>query len=582
MNGSSNLGRPFVVGLLLVSLGLGGLIVWAYRPILDNAFVWDDGANLVAARAKWDRGLSGLAWAFSRPYAGHYQPLTWASYQADAIVSGASPRGVHATNLLLHLCNTALVGWLGWLLAACPAVRRTARFADPRQRAALAGIAAALFGLHPIHTESVAWATERRDLLSTLFVLATLAVYLRAAPIDESKSPVRWPARGKVAFLHVLAALSRAQMTLPFVLLLLDAWPLRRLGDEGHRRSNAVRLIGEKSLSFAIAAASAAAAIWAQARAGALTASSEHGLLDRLVQAGYGLSFYPAALFHRVWLPLYERPYPFVPSEPRFLLPALAAAGALIALWLLRRRAPAVTFAFAGYALLVLPVLGIAQSGVQLVADRYAYLSTVPLVLLVAGAAVAAMTLWPKTRAARVFEVGTALALVVILGGMAAATRRQTLVWRTDESLWRHVLSHSGSCLADNNLGYLLYARGEAGPALFHLVRALDRVPTYPRPWNAIAALLEAPWPPETPQAPDSPAPPDAATMAPILERAATAQPGSALARYASALAWGRAGNLPKEELELRRVLAIEPDHEGARLALARIATQRATIRTEP
>ena len=569
--------RPsFCVLFLAASLlaGLGGAIVWSYLPVLDNGFVWDDGANLGAARAHWDRGLRGTAWAFREPYNGHYQPLTWLSYQVDARLWGATPRGVHATNLLLHLVATAMVAVLGFLVAGSPALSRV-RPPDPpmdmRWRAGLAWVAAALFSLHPIRVESVAWATERRDLLSTVFALAALALHLRTSPADASLSP----ARGGVALLHALSALSRAQLTLPFVLLLLDLWPLRRLGGGPGRAHRFARLVREKGLSLAIAAASAAAAIWAQASSGALTAMGEHGAFDRLVQAGYGLAFYPAALlFGRTWLPLHERPFPFDPTEPRYLLPALSAAVALFGLWKLRRRAPSAAAAAGVYVLLALPVLGIAQSGIQLVADRYAYLATVPLVLLAAGAGAA---LWgalvgPWRRWTR---GALALALLALLATNALATRRQTLVWHSDETLWRHVLAHAGSCLADNNLGYLLYARGEGGPALHHLVRSLERVPTYGRPWRGIAALMETPWPEGAP---------DPGRVAATLERAASTQRGSVLPRYATALAWGRAGDARRAEQGLREVLAVEPGHEGARLALARLVDLRTGVRplTDP
>ncbi|MEP7010760.1 MAG: hypothetical protein ABJC13_10585 [Acidobacteriota bacterium] len=548
----------FVPLVLLAALLLGGAVLWTYGPILDNGFVWDDGGNLGVARASWDRGLSGLAWAFREPFGGHYQPLTWASYQLDARISGATPRGVHATQLLLHLANTAAVAWLAWVLAACPPLRSIPTFSDRRGRALFAVLAAALFALHPIRVESVAWATERRDLLSTLFALSALALHLRASPSDASASS----ARGRVAFLHALSALSRAQMTLPFVLLLVDLWPLRRLANEPDHRTGFLSLVREKWLSFVIAAASAAAAVWAQASHGALTSATEHGALDRFVQAGYGLIFYPAALlFGSTFLPLYERPFPFDPTLPRYLGPALGALAVLAVIFWLRRRFPSTAVASGSYALLVLPVLGIAQSGIQLVADRYAYLATVPLVLLAAGAL---GRLWISSpRAVRLL---LALGLAALLAGQAHATHRQTQIWQSDETLWRHVLDHSSSCLADNNLGYILYGRGESGPALFHLVRSLERVPSYGRPWRGIAALLEAP------VASDGPPP---LWVAETLEGAAATQADSVLPRYAAALGWMRAGDDGRAERELREVLTVEPDHEGARLALARIAARR-------
>ena len=533
---------------------LAAATLWAYAPALDNAFVWDDGANLIAARAHWDRGAQGIAWAFTTPFFGHYQPLTWMSYQLDALLSGATPRGVHATNLALHLLASGLVGALAWWF-----VRRRLEPLDERGRFALGATAslvgAALFALHPIHVETVAWATERRDLLSTVLVLAAVLLHLVTSPRDDS--PSRY--RGVVALLHALAALARAQMSLPFVLLALDVWPLGRAARTSGSGRPWRRLVTEKSLSFAVAAASGAAALWAQASSGALTSASEHGVFDRLVQTGYGLAFYPAALLYRPWwLPLHERPSPFEPFASAYLLPALATVAAIALLWGLRWRLPALATAAAIYILLVLPVAGIAQSGIQLVAERYAYLSTIPFLIL-AACGIAPLLLASARPVAR---AALALALVGALAVAAVATHRQTRVWRDDETLWRHVLAHSESCLADNNLGQILLTRGEAGPALTHLVRSLEQVPTYSRPWRAIVAILEAPWPAAAPAK---------KRVATTLERAALRSPGSTLTTYASALAWLRAGELERARAKLRRVLALEPGHDGARLALARL-----------
>lgn len=543
--------RSNLLAVLAISGLLAGVTVWAYLPVLDNGFVWDDGANLIAARASWDRGLVGIEWAFMTPFFGHYQPLTWMSYQLDALLSGATPRGVHATNLALHLLASALVGVLAWWFT-----RRRFAAEEARRRFALGASAgllgAALFALHPIHVETVAWATERRDLLSTVLVLAAVLLHLVTSPLDDS--PSRY--RGAVALLHALAALARAQVSLPFVLVALDVWPLGRAARTSGSDRPWRRLVAEKSLSFAVAAASGAAALWAQAASGALTSASEHGILDRLVQTGYGLAFYPAALLYRPWwLPLHERPAPFEPFASAYLVPALATVAAIALLWALRRRMPALATAAAIYVLLVLPVAGIAQSGIQLIAERYAYLSTIPFLIFAAcGVASVLAVRGPFARSS------LALALVGALAVAALVTHRQTRVWRDDETLWRHVLAHSESCLADNNLGQILYARGESGPALLYLVRALERVPTYPRPWRAIVAILEAPWPAGGPPK---------EWVAATLERAASHSPGSTRATYASALAWLRAGDAGRARATMRRVLAAEPDHEGARLALA-------------
>jgi tetratricopeptide (TPR) repeat protein len=178
-------------------------------------------------------------------------------------------------------------------------------------------------------------------------------------------------------------------------------------------------------------------------------------------------------------------------------------------------------------------------------------------VLLVTGGIASAASRWVKWQ-----QVAVWLLLIAGLASMALTTRRQTSVWRSDETLWRHVLDHAPSSLADNNLGQILLAQGEPGQALFHLVRSLEQSPAYPRPWRAVGKILELP---PTPDAPPS------AWVAAILERGLRHQPGLVSARYASALAMVRSGRIEHGRRELELVLRLDPQHSGARLALARL-----------
>jgi uncharacterized membrane protein YecN with MAPEG domain len=211
----------------------------------------------------------------------------------------------------------------------------------------------------------------------------------------------------------------------------------------------------------------------------------------------------------------------------------------------------------------------LAQSGIQLVADRYAYLATIPLVLLVAGALARVVV----ESQARTLRLVVASLLALSLGTGALAVRTQTRVWFSDETLWRHVLAHSDAGLAHNNLGQILSARGETGPAIFHLTSCLEQTPEYGRPWRALAAILEAPYPADGPPA---------AWVANTLARAVPFQGGHPLARYATALAWSHNGDPVRAESELRLILALEPDHDGARLALARIEARRGVSAAVP
>ena len=528
---------------------LAATVVVALAPVLDNGFVWDDGANLVHGRRLWGEGWRGLAWSFTHPLAGHYQPLTWLSYRADLALSGLSPGGVHATNLALHLAVTALVALL--------ALRLPVSFGRSVERSAhraFAWLAAALFALHPMRVETVAWATERRDLLGAAFALAAVAVYLRRA-VREPLARTVGPA---VVALHAASALSRAQLTLPLVLLVLDWWPLRRTaGLAGAPRRRAVaRLWMEKLPLFAVAALSAALAAWAQRAQGAFTPLAEHGLWSRLVQAGYGLAFYPAALLgRRNWSPLYDRPVPFEPWAPWLLLPALATVAGGFALWSLRRRWPGVAAAAAAYALLVLPVLGLSQAGVQRAADRYGYQATIPLCLLLAWAVVAAWLRWHATA----WRLALAAAVVAVLVLWGVEAHGQTRVWHDDETLWRHVLTIEPSALAENNLAYLLLARGRLDEAALHFERSLARTPTYSRPWPGVVAVLEA----------DAVPSDRTRALAETLERARMSQPARPQAHYAAGLAWAHAAERKRSRQALERAVALAPQWREASLALA-------------
>ncbi|MEO6326787.1 MAG: hypothetical protein ABIT01_07860 [Thermoanaerobaculia bacterium] len=479
-------------GLLLVTA-----FVWA--PVLRNGFVWDDGGNLIGTAAQ--RGLSprGIAWAFTTFQAGHYQPLTFVSYAVDDLVNGGTPAGVHATNLMLHLLAIVLVA----LLAERLLKRAGEKSMGLRTFAAF--VSAAIFALHPIHVESVAWATERRDLLSAVLLLGATLAWLPAEP-----GP---PRRLRASALFLAALLCKAQVGFPIALLALDVWPLRR------KRTDALPALIEKLPLFLLSGLFSVTAFLAQRSAGALTSVAEQPVLSRISQAAYGLVYYVVAHGFTSFSPLHERPVPLNALEPLFVLAALTVAFAVGALVLLRRRLPAGLAAFIAFAGILLPVLGFVQSGVQLVADRYAYLAGVPLCLL-AGSGVALA--WARLRSPGARLAAGAL-LAALLGVWSVATRAQIAVWHDDETLWRRVLARAPSALAANNLGNILLARGDVKEGVLWLKNSLDVVPTYHRPWRPLAFALSA--------HAESLSPLFCRDLAFTLRRAAATRPSSALAR---------------------------------------------------
>ncbi|HEY0782230.1 MAG TPA: hypothetical protein VGE98_07245, partial [Thermoanaerobaculia bacterium] len=388
---------------LLATVGgavLVAAVAWVYWPTLGNGLVWDDLNGIVAARPRRGFGWPAIHWAFTSFVLGHYQPLTWLSFAVDERLWGTRPIGYHVTNLVLHAVNTLLVALVALLVfdraqalqggagegAPDPdAARRRGLFAAHCRSLFAALLAAAIVALHPLRVESVAWATERRDVLSAFFFLLSTIAYLKREAAESPTARRNWYGAAFAACL--LGLLAKAQVAFPAVLLVLDFWPLGKLtAADGRLDLRAVfRAVVDKLRFFALSAAFSVSAIRAQASTGALLTTQAHSLFARLVQTGYGLYFYLRSAFAgSAWYPLYERPVPLDPREPRYLLPALAGFGITALIFAGYRRRPALAAAWAVYVVLLLPVLGLTQSGVQLVADRYTYLACVGWAMLLA------------------------------------------------------------------------------------------------------------------------------------------------------------------------------------------------------
>jgi hypothetical protein len=339
------------------------------------------------------------------------------------------PAGYHLTSVLLHALNAALVYFVArrLLRAAVPDAA-----GDPLALRAGSAVAALLFAVHPLRVESVAWVTERRDVLCGTFVLATVLAYLVAHDARaDAVAARRWRRRAVVLF--VLALLSKSMaVSLPVVLLLLDVYPLRRVtlgrgATFGPRAREAWR---EKLPFVALAAAASVVAVIALRAGGSATAFAALGAMDRAVLSVHSIAFYlwttlaPTALS-----PLYELPLRIDPREARYLVSAAVTLGVTAAVLALRRRWPALPVAWASYLVMLLPVSGIVQNGPHMAADRYTYLPCVGWAIL-AGAVV--RRAWPRAwpRAAALSLTAGALAVLVTL------TERQIVVWHDSETLW--------------------------------------------------------------------------------------------------------------------------------------------------
>ncbi|MFO0981349.1 MAG: hypothetical protein U1E76_06270 [Planctomycetota bacterium] len=505
---------------------LVAITVWAYLPVLDAGFVKIDDDKYVENNRHVRAGLSAssIEWALTSHHASNWHPLTWWSLMADAQLFGPGPAGFHRTNLVLHAANVVLLFFV--LLAATHAARCSA-------------LIAALFAIHPLHVESVAWIAERKDVLSTLFWLLTMAAYLhhcRRPSFARYALVLLWFALGLMA--------KPMLVTLPLVLLLLDAWPLARL----HLRQpgSLRRGLLEKLPLLGLAAASSAVTIWAQRAGGAMAELGALPLASRLANAALSVFRYLGATFVPRGLAVF---YPY-PSELSPAGAVAAAAGLVvitaITLWQWRRR-PWFLFGWLWYLITLLPVVGIVQVGAQAMADRYTYVPLIGVFVILVFAA-AALGAWLGSGARR---VGVAAAVLVVLW-LSWRAHEQAELWHDSETLFRHALASTrDNYFAHHNLAVSLLERGQHAEATQHLAEALRIQPSYPLANICYAGeLLRRKQP--------------AAAM-PFLDRALAASPRDADALVNQGIALAMLGDVPAAAARFRRALEIDPEHDGAK-----------------
>ncbi|MBU0716620.1 MAG: tetratricopeptide repeat protein [Planctomycetes bacterium] len=480
---------------LIVPVILTTLIVFAFMPALEAGFVyWDDDDLLLINTGYQGITANSLHWMFTTTYTGHFQPLTWLSYSIDHAVWGDFRTfGFHCTNVLLHTL-TALSFYfvtrqlLGIALGYQPGLRSKAFVLS-------AGLAAALFAVHPLRVESVAWLAERRDVLSGFFFVTAVGLYLHYAlwrsRVDTANRPSRQTVQGWLFYMGsvaccVLSLLSKASaMALPLVLLILDVYPLRRLGHQRHpERRSAEGVLVEKLPFFVLAVWAASKALNAQAEGGALYSLQQHDVPARIAQACYGLVFY---VWKTVWPsglgPLYGIPAREVLLGPMFWGSLLVVVGLMVAAVSVRRRWPAVPTALAAYAVILAPVLGLAQSGPQLVADRYSYLACMGFAILPAAWMLRVSQRGSRWNATRRHALLGLLAAVMIVGLEQITFYVQAPIWMSPLALWARGVSVSpDSSVAHTNFADALVGADERGLAIRHYELALESDPD-----NAVA-----------------------------------------------------------------------------------------------
>lgn len=476
----------------LISLSVAFFTFTAFLPVLANEFVdWDDYESLVNNPHYRGLGWSQLRWMFTTFHMGHYQPLSWVSFALDYLLWGLNPVGYHLTNLVLHTLNAVLLFFLAQAL-----LERIFQPTDSSSRVAIAvsaGVAALLFSIHPLRVESVAWATERRDVLSGFFILLTLYAYVRAHANPASACRRAFLALSFFAFVFSLLAKATA-ITMPAILLLLDVYPLQRFEGSWRRWLNASnrKILWEKWPFLAFALVFAAVAALAQQSVGALRPVQQYFLTYRLAQAAYGIIFYPwKTLFPLNLSPLYELPYDFDSWMPLFLFCGALAAFVTFSLCWWRARLMPGLISWGFFLIASAPVLGIAQSGPQLVADRYSYVSCMSWAVLAGGGF---LRVWPSSNATAARRLGffaTCAVTSLVLIALAILTNNQSKVWRDTRTLWHHVIAvQPRSSIAQYNVGHLHERDGNFPESIEYYRRAVALNPTYAEAHYNLARLL--------------------------------------------------------------------------------------------
>ena len=447
-----------------------------FSPAVTHGFMLQDDPTYVSANPVVQRGLTwdGVVWAFTTFHASNWHPLTWLSHTLDWQLAGANPRPHHFTSVLLHLANT-----VGLFLVL-------GRLTGSLWRVALV---AALFALHPLHVESVAWVAERKDVLSTFFGILALGAYTAYSRLPRLAPYLL------VVLAFALSLLAKPMLvTLPFVLLLLDYWPLQRYPgavrvreqearDAGGQRGdvpapfpavNWGRLLLGKVPLLVLSAASCAITLRAQTSGDAVVSAERLPLPLRVENA---VVAYVEYLRQTVWPTDLAAFYP----HPAGALPAWQVGGAALVLRAdtasavtLRRRAPALLVGWLWFLGTLLPVIGLVQAGTQARADRYTYLPLVGIFLAVAWAVP------DRLASRRPVQVGLGVAAAVALTACAAATWVQLGYWESDTALWRHALQVTAdNPVAHHNLGVALYVRGQVDKAEEHLAAAVRLSPNF-------------------------------------------------------------------------------------------------------
>jgi tetratricopeptide (TPR) repeat protein len=522
----------------LICFSLAAVTLALYWPITRHDFISLDDQQYITKNVHVQAGLTwpGIVWAFQSTDAANWHPLTWISHMADCQLYGLNPAGHHLTNILFHVANTLLLFLL--LKNLTGALWRSA-------------FVAALFAWHPLHVESVAWASERKDVLSTFFWMLTLIAYTRF--VEESKVQ---NLKSKVFYVLALLAFVCGLMskpmvvTLPFILLLIDFWPLGRISIQNSKFKiqNLSKLLSEKIPFFALATAASIVTYLAQGANGATWSLSALSIHVRISNALLSYLRYISKTF---WPSNLAVIYPYQEHLP---IVAMIGAALLLPVWtgLIFARARQNPYLLTGWLWFLgtlVPVIGLVQVGAQSMADRYMYIPSIGLFILVVWGLDEFFAAWPQKQKFAAF-IGTAA-----LGGCLICTSLQLKYWQNSVTLLTHTVEvTTDNYTACNFLGAAFEEAGFKEEAFALYTESVRIESHFPHSqFNLGVALLNKNHPDEAAQ---------------HLAIAAKLVPNDAVIRYRYGEALIESGKLNDAAIEFSEALRLNPAFPEAHLDL--------------
>ena len=451
------------------------VVTVCFMPTLNNGFVnWDDEVNYTENLHYRGLSLRHLSWMFAGSFdSGLYMPLTWLTLGLDYILWEMNPAGYHLTNLLLHVLNSLLFFYL--ILIFLKRFSGTPLMNDAFGIQVCAAVGALFFAIHPLRVESVAWLTERRDVLSGFFYLLTVLAYLRMKD-REIKRTIRRRWFFLSLFFFICSLLSKPWgITLPVVFLILDIYPLGLVSGNRERFTKLRKLSIEKIPYLLLSFISMGLTVIAEKQIVTVQSVTFHEIVARCMQAAYGLCFYLWKTLIPVRLsPIYLIDNPLNPYDFPYLFCALAVLVITVSLILLRHRWPWALTAWICYAVIVSPFLGLFHRGHHIAADRYTYISCLPFGVLVAAGMAMLRRSWQNQRIPSAIKLWAVWGWVICFITYSMLTVYQIHVWRDSRSLWRHMLKLDPEhYIAHNNMGDILMNDGRLNDAVTHFAEAL-------------------------------------------------------------------------------------------------------------